>query len=874
MDDADGRSALLQELARALDPVVGEAERSRLTSQVVNGLESLPPQGRSALLEQLARSDPGGSASLDPPAGAPDATGESSLAPDGRSALVGQLLTGIGTGKGDERSRLLQGALSSLLATPQGRSALVEQLARPPEDAADLSPGVRVGRFVLQRELGRGAFGVVFEARDTALGRQVAMKIVRPGGQLPSEARLRTALHEAEAIARLTHPNIVTVHDFGTSDAGPYIVMELLHGESLQSRLRREPFALREALRISIDVARALDHAHGAGILHRDLKPGNLFLTRDGTVKVLDFGFAEIFGDAHRLEGGTPAYMSPEQHVAGPVQDARTDVWSAAVVLFRMLTGELPFHPEWGWTRDAGAVPLPPPSVPGAPPSLGSLLQRALSVDPEARPRDGGAWLQALEAVAREFDAMERPGPSGTGVVVLPFADLGEPGGGGPLGGTIAEMLISELARVPALRVVPISTAIGYRGSGKSVTRVGAELGVGRAVEGSVTRSGDVLQIRVRLLDAATEQQLWTERYREPAGNVLDVLDGVVAEVARVLGGMLVPASPGGRPPRAVAGAAMDCYLRGRYHQEKRTPEGFAAALSEYRAASDADPLFVPPYVATAFIHVASAIYGQAPAREALTLARSFSERALTIDPENGSAMGSLALASLFLEHDFDGALRLGRRSGELHPREAMTRIMLGDVCWVHDLVDEAMTHILTARDVAPADLGVNMNVGDFLVFAGRHGEAVAAYRHTLRLKPHFVPGQVRLAKALAFAGDRAETEEALVAVASMAPEPIQLETSAICLGMIGERERALPLAREVERRAELGRMTAMAAANAWGALGEAEAAVRWIERAWELAEPHAVLILRYAPTARLADTPPLQELGRRLGLPRFRARA
>lgn len=276
---------------------------------------------------------------------------------------------------------------------PGALSELMQALARTPEfDAADawarsLRPGLSVGRFELVRELGRGGFGVVFEARDRQLGRRVALKAMRPGHH-PARLQEGWLQAEAEAAAQLNHPNIVTLFDVGSWEGGPYLIMELLVGEGLDARLARGALGMDEALAVAVDVARALAHAHRARVVHRDLKPSNVFVTDAGWVKVLDFGLAHVFG-AEPIAGGTPRYAAPEQARGAP-PDARADVYGAAVVLHETLTGTVP---------EEASGPRP---IPGAPPSLAALLAAALSPDPAARPADGAAWLEALLACQRE----------------------------------------------------------------------------------------------------------------------------------------------------------------------------------------------------------------------------------------------------------------------------------------------------------------------------------------------------------------------------------------------------------------------------------------------------------------------------------------
>jgi serine/threonine protein kinase len=273
---------------------------------------------------------------------------------------------------------------------PGAVTALLAALARTPEVApadawaASLHPGLVVGRFELLRELGRGGFGVVYEARDRQLGRSVAWKELRAGGALDAggEAGL---LREAEAAAQLSHPHIVQLFDVGLWRGGPYLIYELLRGEGLDARLARGALPPAEALRAAAEVAEALVHAHAAGVVHRDLKPGNVYLTHAGGAKVLDFGLAQFRGAG--VEGGTPRYMAPEQSARGP-QDARVDVFAAALVL----------RESWlGPGLDDAALRIASP-LPGAPKAIEALVAAALSPSHADRP-DATAWLAGLREV-------------------------------------------------------------------------------------------------------------------------------------------------------------------------------------------------------------------------------------------------------------------------------------------------------------------------------------------------------------------------------------------------------------------------------------------------------------------------------------------
>jgi serine/threonine protein kinase len=331
-----------------------------------------------------------------------------------------------------------------------GLSALLVELAASPPVAPPPvawerahAPGRRVGRFELLRELGRGGFGIVFEARDVELGRAVAFKAVKPSARSRDPDTLR---REARAVAALQHPAIVTLYDAGRSPEGDYLIFELLRGETLADRAARGPVSAREAVRVALAVARALVHAHAAGVLHRDLKPSNVFLTADGGVKVLDFGLAHVFGLATPAQSGTPGYMAPEQ-LRGEGEDARTDVFALGVLLAEMLG------------------PRPPrAAIPAA-----LLAGRCRAEDRAARPPDAAAVARELEELRARLDAPagEAPRaapPSARAVEALRHVFLGEQCQARPVfGQDCAEHFRRAVALDPTLAVAHYQLAVWTR---------------------------------------------------------------------------------------------------------------------------------------------------------------------------------------------------------------------------------------------------------------------------------------------------------------------------------------------------------------------------------------------------------------------------
>jgi hypothetical protein len=325
-----------------------------------------------------------------------------------------------------------------------------------------------VGRFELVRELGRGGFGVVFEARDGELGRRVAFKAIRPGERARDPASEQLLRREATAVAQLQHPNIVTLFDVGRSEPGPFLIFELLRGETLAQRLRRGRMSAREAMRVALAVARALVHAHGTGLLHRDLKPSNVFLTVDGGVKVLDFGLAYVFGAGGAARGGTPGYMAPEQRSGGP-EDARTDVFAVGTLLVEMVTGA-----RAGEGRRGGVAPLLARAR--VPAGLAALAGRCIEADPALRPPDAAALADALTRVGEALDLSPRradaapPPATPAGVEALRHFFRGEECQARPVfGQDCAEHYRRAVALDPTLAVAHYQLAVWTRRFGGTV---------------------------------------------------------------------------------------------------------------------------------------------------------------------------------------------------------------------------------------------------------------------------------------------------------------------------------------------------------------------------------------------------------------------
>ena len=542
-----------------------------------------------------------------------------------------------------------------------------------------MAAGTRLGPYEVTALIGTGGMGEVYRARDPRLGRDVAIKVLPRGlaadrdpsaGSGSSRARsrddrLRRFEQEARAVAALNHPNILALFDIGTHEGAPYLVTELLDGESLQDRLKGGGLTVRRALETAVQIAQGLTAAHERGIIHRDVKPANVFLTKDGRVKILDFGIAKLVprsGAEATAEAptvaqateagsalGTVGYMAPEQ-LRGQGVDQRADIFSFGCVLYEMLSGHPPFRKSTD--ADTAAAILhedPPPfAVHGReiPAALGAIVDRCLEKRPDDRFSSAHDLALALRAVIASLSA-GRPSTEAAfkSIVVLPFDNLSPDPENAYFADGLTEELIADLSKVRALRVISRTSAMLLRGSKKDVPTIARELNVRYVLEGSVRRAGQSLRITAQLIDAANDAHVWAEKYTGTLEDVFDMQERVSRAIVEALRLELSPEERQGMAERPIPNLyAYECYLKARreiWLMAERSLDRAMEYLEEGLRALPDNPLLL---AGVAYVHLWRVNIGAAQ-EDSLQKAEALATRALRLSPD--LPQGHLVLGAL-----------------------------------------------------------------------------------------------------------------------------------------------------------------------------------------------------------------------------------
>jgi serine/threonine protein kinase/tetratricopeptide (TPR) repeat protein len=821
----------------------------------------------------------------------------------------------------------LRREVESLLASHEHARAFIES---PPDDVAagmladaqaNSILGRTLGHYRIDSLLGAGGMGEVYRARDIRLDRDVAVKILPEQFAHDSEA-LRRFEREAKAVAALSHPNILSIFDYGAEQGLNYAVMELLEGETLGARLQRGAVGWRDAVEVGSAVAEGLAAAHAKGVIHRDLKPENIFLTAGGQVKILDFGVARIkqivMPDSETLTTaettrpgailGTIGYMSPEQ-VRGDRADAPSDIFSLGCVLYEMVSGRRPFANAAPAETIAAILKEDPPALTRfgreVPAELERLIQGCLEKQASSRPQSAGDLARTLKAIAEGpgtppiLPTGALPGRrliAGVGVAaavlllgalvwvvlvsggdeiidslaVLPLANASGDENVEYMSEGITESLISSLSQLPQMkRVIARSTVASYKNKDVDPRAVGRDLKVRSVLTGTLSKRGDELRIVAELVNVTDGSRLWGDSIQRKLDEAMSIQAELARQIAEKLRLKLT-----GEDRRRLAKRPTDSseayrlYVAGRHYSQLRTTDGVKKGVELLQRAVQLDPDYALAYAGLADCYYnASGTY--APPAEVMPKIKATAEQALGLDETLAEAHTALAQVKAFYEWDWAEAEKELKRALELNPGYARAAYVYGMILSEQGRVDEAIGQFTRAHELDPLSSETSAWIAFAYYLNRKYDESIQESKKLLDADRTFITVHINLAMAYEQQGRFAEAEAELNQWQSLDPgAPYPKVFSAHLYAISGRREAAQKILNGFsDARSAQNYIDPFYHSLVYAGMGDKEQAFVWLEKAFQ-AKSEDMLNLKKDPRLDgLRADPRFNDLLRRLKL-------
>jgi serine/threonine-protein kinase len=851
----------------------------------------------------------------------------------------------------------LREEVESLLASAQHAGGFLDKSAL--EDAASLMvdeesgsmPGRQIGAYHIHEKLGSGGTGEVYLAHDIKLGRKVALKFLDLGFIDDSASRIRF-LREARLASSLDHPNICTIHEVGEAEGRPFIAMQFVEGKTLRLVIGGKPLALDSLLSISLQISDALAAAHAQGIIHRDIKPGNIIVTPQGQVRVLDFGLAKLLeteedeAKTHlTVTGavmGTPASMSPEQ-ARGERADHRSDIFSFGGVMYEMATGHIPFT---GKSRaDVISALLRETHTPAAemnkkiPARLSALIDCALAKNPADRYQSMRELIADLRQVLTEAGGLDQlfsssgvpqgvvplvplrqrtslqpfgrsvstrlamaflaiaavaivgvavvtyrsrtpllpaaqiqaePAATVQSIAVLPFKPLVLGARDEALEMGMADTLINKLSGMREVIVRPINAVRKYADLEQDAVAAGREQRVDVVLDGSIQKSADKVRVTVRLIKVADGSQLWTESFDEKFTDIFAVQDRVSEKVVGLLALKLTGQEQSLLAKRYTDDAeAYEFYLKGRYHLNRLTDDGFARGRDYFQRAIDKDPNYALAHAGLADAYNRLSGFNALSPTAGFPKARAAAIKALELDDKLAEAHTVLGSVNFFYDWDWPSAEREFKRAVEINQSYADAHQMYSYYLTAMGRFDEALFEMRRAQELDPLSLEKISGVGEILYYQRQYDPAIAQHRKALEMDPNSGFAHWALGRAYT---EKGMHEQAIAAFQKAIPlsgdSPDEPASLGYVYARLGKEREARQAIAELEGRSKRSFISPVIIAFIYAGLGDKDQAFACLERAVD--ERDSILVfLKVEPAFdRLRSDPRFTSLLTRVGLP------
>ena len=765
-----------------------------------------------------------------------------------------------------------------------------------------LTAGTKLGRYEIRSQLGAGGMGEVYLAQDTKLDRKVALKIL-PQEFAEDKDRMSRFVREAKSASALNHPNIITIHEIGEIKGTHFIATEYIEGETLQTRLKGQSLSLKSTLQIALQVTSALDAAHRAGIVHRDIKPDNVMVRHDGIVKVLDFGLVKLSAtDSSEVdrEGetkmqvktrvgmimGTVAYMSPEQ-ARGQETDARTDIWSFGCVLYEMLTRQQPFQGETMTDVLANIIHREPASIlahrKDTPAELERIIAKTVCKNKNERYQSAKEMFNDLQQLQTrmlveaelirsgegENIAQIQPSPFPNSIAVLPFANISAEKDNEYFSEGLTEEIIMNLSKLQMLKVIARGSTMRYVKEGKTHKQTASDLGVQYLLEGSVRRQGKDLRITAQLIDALRDVYLWAETYRGTMEDIFDIQEKVAAEIVQALQLRLSPDEEQILKKRFTENTgAYQLYLQGRFFWNKRSEEGLKTAIRYFEKAIEKDPQYALAWAGIADSYSLLGEYGNIPRKELYPKAEAAVNKALEIDNQLAEVHTSLASLLMLSKWDWVNSEKEFKLALELNPNYATAHHWYSQWFLSMGRLEESLRMISRAAELDPVSQAILKDQGLALYYNRQYDNAIEIARKTLELDPNYAAAHRLL--SLAYQGKEL-FDEAIAENRNWGTLTGNKVETTVALAQLyavsGPREDAKKLIEVVEKDKLVTDQVYRGLAMVYAALGENDIAFKWLGTSYERHE-ESLLSLKVDPKAdRLRSDPRFIALLKRIGV-------